>query len=594
MASVPAVCFAVYVYVHIDEPVLRLFAGPGFLILMSTALAGVAVMRLRRRVLGFLDRRFFREAYDAKAILLELVEKTRGVQSVNELGHLITSEIDRALHLTESTFFTKDSSTGYLVSVDPKHRPLSVTSALAIQLAEDSGALDVHDPLHPTMHRLPLEDRQWIADGAFCLMVPLLGSDGTFIGAIALGEKKSELPFSREDRSLLGAIAASGALALENRLSHLQVNGKGDSVASVGKAGSDATAEADSELATQCPRCWRLQKPRDIACGQCGRRLVKASVPYVLQGKFRIEERVGAGAMGVVYRAVDLDLGRTVAIKTLPSMSLNYSLQLRREARVMATVQHPNLAMIHGAETWRGTPLLVFEYLDGGTLQERIRRAPMAVDEILELGLALAGVLHQIHEAGILHRDVKPSNIGYTGDGQAKLMDFGLAHIIFEAHHQSISTRALDDPLPPTEDGSGQDSESENTWTRRLVGTPVYMSPEAVRCEPPGPDFDLWSLSIVLYEALAGRNPVQGDNVRETLSYIVDRDIPDIREMRSDLTEPVAQFFHLALSRNKPRRPQDDIEMKARLERTRAEVASEKHTTRRPDYGNQIALGHGS
>jgi serine/threonine protein kinase len=322
--------------------------------------------------------------------------------------------------------------------------------------------------------------------------------------------------------------------------------------------------------------------------------LVKASVPYVLQGKFRIEERVGAGAMGVVYRAVDLDLGRTVAIKTLPSMSLNYSLQLRREARVMATVQHPNLAMIHGAETWRGTPLLVFEYLDGGTLQERIRRAPMAVDEILELGLALAGVLHQIHEAGILHRDVKPSNIGYTGDGQAKLMDFGLAHIIFEAHHQSISTRALDDPLPPTEDGSGQDSESENTWTRRLVGTPVYMSPEAVRCEPPGPGFDLWSLSIVLYEALAGRNPVQGDNVRETLSYIVDRDIPDIREMRSDLTEPVAQFFHLALSRNKSRRPQDAPEMKARLERTRAEVASEKHTTRRPDYGNQIALGHGS
>ena len=133
--------------------------------------------------------------------------------------------------------------------------------------------------------------------------------------------------------------------------------------------------------------------------------------------------------MGVVYRAKDLTLGRAVALKTLPATSPEDSARLRREARAMAAITHPNLALIFGVETWQGTPILVIEYLAGSTLAERLPTGPMAWEEVLELSLVLASVLERVHGSGILHRDVKPSNIGFTEEDVPKLLDFGLVRI---------------------------------------------------------------------------------------------------------------------------------------------------------------------
>ena len=158
-----------------------------------------------------------------------------------------------------------------------------------------------------------------------------------------------------------------------------------------------------------------------------------ATVPHVLRGVFRFEKRIGAGGMGVVYRATDLNLKRDVAIKTLPRLTADHAVQLKREAQAMALLNHPNLAVIHGIESWRGTPFLVEEYLAGGTLADRLREGPMAVGEALEIGIGLAGVIGQLHASGIIHCDIKPSNIGFSQTGVMKLLDFGLAHLFREA-----------------------------------------------------------------------------------------------------------------------------------------------------------------
>jgi serine/threonine protein kinase len=280
-------------------------------------------------------------------------------------------------------------------------------------------------------------------------------------------------------------------------------------------------------------------------------------------------ERVGAGGMGVVYRAQDLVLARDVAIKTLPRVSPERAMRLRREARAMAVVQHPNLALIYGVESWNGVPVLVCEYLDGGTLRDRlVRLGVLEWREVLELGVTLTRVLEQMHHVGVLHRDVKPSNIGYTRKGVLKLLDFGLARILSD-------TRAPSGRLEPdfqelsgdTTPGHGGMSLASSTFSSHIAGTPAYLSPEAVRREPPEPSFDLWSVSMVLYEAVTGMNPVAGANVWETMALISKHEIPDAREARPDCPSAIAELLNQLLSANKRRRPASATEMRFELER---------------------------
>ncbi len=133
--------------------------------------------------------------------------------------------------------------------------------------------------------------------------------------------------------------------------------------------------------------------------------------------------------MGVVYKGHDLTLDRVVALKTLPRLSAGEATQLRREARAMASVEHPHLASIYGAETWRGAPVLVLEHLPGGTLADRVAAGSIPIAHVVTAGRAIAQALRHLHGLGMLHRDVKPSNIGYAAGDVPKLMDFGLAKL---------------------------------------------------------------------------------------------------------------------------------------------------------------------
>jgi serine/threonine protein kinase len=235
-------------------------------------------------------------------------------------------------------------------------------------------------------------------------------------------------------------------------------------------------------------------------------------------------------------------------VKTLPRLSGDAARRLRHEARAMALVTHPNLATIFGAETWRDTPFLIVEYLEGGTLARRLARSAMSEAEALELCAILADVVHRIHTAGILHRDIKPSNIGFTGDGTPKLLDFGLARLLGEV--TSVASGGGGVPRR-VERGSRTDSGTATS----LVGTPYYLSPEAIAGRPPDPSFDLWSLGVVFYECLTGRRPFEGADQAALFSAVRQSDRGRLRTSLSACSSAVADYACAMLDREGNRRP---------------------------------------
>jgi hypothetical protein len=562
-SAVPFALLLFYLFVHRREPLAELVAGR--LLALSSLLAlGLVTLRSRQRLLLAIDKRFFREQYDAERILTRLIERSRAAASVEELADLVCGEIDRALHLSNVALLTLDLGTRHLAPRRGVARPLDSGTLLVDMVGADSSPLDV-DLGQPrsALARLPESERQWLVDGGFVLLVPLLASDGSLIGLLGLGEKQSELPFSAGDRRLLWAAAASAALTLESRL----LLDPEERTRPAPQARQVASSQPDLALAQECARCGKLHPPTTLVCEHCARPLRRANVPYLLPHRYLFQQRIGHGGMAVVYRAVDLTLGRPVAVKSLPRVSPESSLRLRREARAMAVINHPNLAMIHGAETWFGIPMLIFEYLEGGTLADRLKRSPLTREEVLDLGEILADVADRIHQAGILHRDIKPTNIAYSSAGTPKLLDFGLAKILGAG-------RVLD--LPSELEGASADAtpaaspEPEITRSHQLLGTPAYLSPEAIAGAEPDPSFDLWSIAVVLFEALSGINPARDSTPGVTLGRIARGDLLDIREACPGCPQELAEFFDRALSPDRSQRPATAKALVRALRRLRA------------------------
>ncbi len=546
------------VFQHRSDTVASLFAGSRPLALAGLTAAGAALLAARGRLLPWLDRRFFREQFDAQRILSLLVARSRGAGTPAELAALVSGEIDRALHLDSVAVLTLDPVTSRLEAPDGSARPVDTSSPLAGLLASSPSPLAVDlERAESPVSRLPPEDLVWLADGGFRLLVPMLASDGSLLGVVALGEKKSDLPFQPEDLALLSAIAESGSLALENRLLRSSSFGASRRAAPEGVP----RPLPDDAVAQVCSVCGAVLPSRSDACPEHGPTLAPAQLPYVLGGKYRFERKIGTGGMGVVYRAVDLTLARPVAIKVLPQVSPERALRLRREARAAAALTHPNLALIFAAESWHGSPILVFEYLVGGTLADRLDAGPLPPAEVIRIGVALASVLEAIHASGILHRDVKPSNIGLTRDGTPKLLDFGLARILEDVRREERSGS----PGP----GSGASTlsfVSGGTNSDFVVGTPGYLSPEAVVGDPPDVSFDLWGLAVVLYQSVTGVNPLLGGTPLQVLERTRDAAFPDPASLAPGIPPALAALLRRSVARDRRRRPRSAAEMRSLLE----------------------------
>jgi len=221
---------------------------------------------------------------------------------------------------------------------------------------------------------------------------------------------------------------------------------------------------------------------------------------------YRIIEKIGAGGMGEVYRAHDQLLDRDVALKVLPLNQPDDSVaekRLLREARMASQLNHPHICTIYEVGETEGRTYIAMEYIQGRTLSERIREHHLAVDEILQLGVQIADALAHAHERGVIHRDLKSANIVITPDGQAKVLDFGLARRIEHEHRGETETRV--------------------SWTEpgMLVGTLAYMAPEQLKGQRADARSDVWSFGVVLYEMATGGQPFQGTTLFELSSAIL-------------------------------------------------------------------------
>jgi Tol biopolymer transport system component len=240
--------------------------------------------------------------------------------------------------------------------------------------------------------------------------------------------------------------------------------------------------------------------------------------PGARVGAYEIVAAIGSGGMGVVYRARDTRLGRDVAIKALPDAFLTdreRTARFEREAQILAALNHPNIAGIHGLEEVGGARLLVLEFVDGESLAQRLERGRLSVDEALAIARQIVDALEAAHERAIVHRDLKPANIMLTAEGQVKILDFGLAKV---------------EPGAAESVGPGLTHSPTLTFAATqagvILGTAAYMSPEQAKGRAADKRSDVWAFGCVMFEILTGRRAFEGDDVSDTLAAIL-RGEPD-------------------------------------------------------------------
>ena len=226
---------------------------------------------------------------------------------------------------------------------------------------------------------------------------------------------------------------------------------------------------------------------------------------------YKVLEKIGQGGMGEVYRAEDTNLSREVAIKVLPeqfTQDLQRLARFEREAKLLASLNHPNIAAIYGLEEADGVRFLALELVPGDTLQERVAKGPLPVEEALEVCRQIAEGVEAAHEKGVIHRDLKPANVKVTPEGKVKILDFGLAKA-FEAE-------------PPVTDMSQSPTLTEEmTRAGVILGTAAYMSPEQAKGKPVDKRADIFAFGAVLYELLTGKRAFEGETITETIAAVL-------------------------------------------------------------------------
>jgi serine/threonine protein kinase len=293
----------------------------------------------------------------------------------------------------------------------------------------------------------------------------------------------------------------------------------------------------------KCPNCHSENKDGSKFCSHCAALLsVDETLPAsptktlvtppptiskdaLIAGKYRVIEEIGRGGMGIVYKAEDIRLKRTVALKFLPPHLMDSSELKERfliEAQAAAALSHPNICVIHEVGEDDGRPYIAMEYVEGETLRDRIRKGPLESGEAMDLVDQIAAGLGEAHGKDIIHRDIKSANIMVSPKGRAKVMDFGLAKLR----------------------GGSSLTKSQTT-----LGTVAYMSPEQARGDQLDQRTDIWSLGVVLYELLAGKLPFRGDHDQTVIYSILHREPESLTKLRSGLAPELEHVVRQALAK---------------------------------------------
>jgi eukaryotic-like serine/threonine-protein kinase len=480
---VPAlgVLFILDLAVNSDQRVGDIFRSRGWIYAAAAALSILAYWK-RQEWLVAIDRRFFRERYSGQQVLRAVVTEIRTATSFEHAAARVVEQIEAALHPEFLAVLVRTSSQPEYRAVatlpkgqtPPRITPENKVIALLRVLGKplelllgDSKWLD---------ERLPRDESEFVRRARIGMLAPIAMGTGQTEALLALGIKRSEEPYTREDEALIETITSSLALLLHQ------------------------PAQSGDRAMTQfheCPACGTCYDPASIACSTDSAKLMPMRFSRLLSSRYRLERRLGQGGMGTVYAANDTSLERRVAIKLIRDdwvESVEAVQRFRREARAAAGFAHPNVVTIYDygveAET---RAFLVMELLEGETLRDELKRQKrLSASRLLQVMRGVCAAVQAAHQRDLIHRDLKPENIfiAKTGAGETvKVLDFGIAKFL-PSHNDATLT------------GAGA-----ATHTGILVGTPSYMSPEQLLGEQLDVQWDLWSLAVVAYEGLTGTLP---------------------------------------------------------------------------------------
>jgi eukaryotic-like serine/threonine-protein kinase len=491
----------------LDEMVLR--SSFYFYVLLTAAIAFGLV--LRRKLTDWIDRKFFREAYNQEKILRELIDEVKSADSIPDVSKLVSQKVSTALHPERLYLFyrehkTRDFSLGYS-SEAPQHELKIPEEFQLLHYMELQGG--TQDFPFPQKNNLPQSEKDWLAKLHTQLIVPMTRTDGKLAGLFLLGPKKSEIPYTATDRQLLETLADQIALVYEN----VRLKERVDHDRKIRHEVLARIEDRQINLLKECPRCGACFNSEAQVCSKDSTELnLSLPVERTIEQRYRLDQLLGKGGMGAVYEAVDLRLNRPVAVKILSGSMFGNSEALRRferEAQISARLNHPNVVAIHdyGLLTTEGA-YLVMELAPGQTLRSTIKRRGRISSEVAaEWFDQICEAIKAAHQIGITHRDLKPENIMIfekeTGPALVQVLDFGLAKV----RQPNIS-----DPLSPT---------ALSTTPGTLMGTFGYMSPEQIMGEEVDERTDIFSIGVVLVEALTGERPFKGSTHHDLLTNIL-------------------------------------------------------------------------
>jgi len=295
---------------------------------------------------------------------------------------------------------------------------------------------------------------------------------------------------------------------------------------------------------------------------------VSSSLIGQIIGHYRVLDQLGAGGMGVVYRAQDLKLGRQVAVKVLPTGTdaTDEAIErFRREARTASSLNHPNICTIYGFDEHEGRCYLAMELLDGEPLDQRLGGRPLDFRTLLDIGAQIADALDAAHSEGILHRDIKPANIFITRRGQVKVLDFGLAKLTSDGRRMSQSSEIVETR-----------AQHFSSVVGTTVGTIAYMSPEQARGEDLDPRTDLFSFGVVLYEMATGRQSFPGHTTAVVFDGILNREPVPPSSVNTSMPQDLDRLIAKALEKERTLRYQTAADLRADLQRLRRDSGTRR------------------
>ena len=272
-------------------------------------------------------------------------------------------------------------------------------------------------------------------------------------------------------------------------------------------------------------------------------------------GSYEVVAQIGAGGMGEVYRAHDTKLARDVAIKVLPEAFAHDPERLsrfQREAKILASLNHPNIATIYGLEQANGTSYLVMELVSGETLAERVKAGPLPIEEALTVAKQIAEALEAAHEKGIIHRDLKPANVKVTPEGKVKVLDFGLA-------------KAFEGDATNEDMGNSPTLSRAATMQGVILGTAAYMSPEQAKGKAVDKRTDIWAFGAVLYELLTGKPAFHGEDVGDILASVVKTE-PAFDSLPANISPSIRVLLQRCLRKDRRQRTPDAAILRIEIE----------------------------